>query len=149
MYSIERQPVIKARTGWEKALDLPGSTQMTFMKNIFEHLQWQTMIYNPALILNDNPADESHIISAIGENKNFIVAYTPTGKPVKVDMSKLLSEKIKAYWYNPRSGAIKLISEFLTAGSHEFKPWSEGWGSDFLLILIDKDLPFNPSDLRN
>ena len=143
MYDVTREPVIKARTDWYVALNLPGSLQMKYMKEIFELLPWQEMVYKQDLIQNDNPEDESYCVAALGNNKDFAVVYTPTGKPVKIDLSLLQSDKINAYWYNTRSGAIKLIGEYTTGKSYEFKPWSGGWGSDFLLILIDKNSSVN------
>jgi hypothetical protein len=58
-------------------------------------------------------------------------------------MSKLQADKTLGYWFNPRSGEIKYIGEFDTREQIEFKPWAEGRGSDFLLILSNKKLSFN------
>jgi hypothetical protein len=137
MYDKNREPTIKARTDWQSAVHLPGSMQMKYMREVFEILPWYKMVYDQALILNDNPENKSYIVSAIGKDKDFIVAYTPTGKAIKIDISKLRSEKFNAYWYNPRSSAAKFIGEYPASGSMEFKPWSQGRGSDFLLILVD------------
>jgi len=140
MYDVNRKPIIKARTDWQIALELPGSSQMKYMKEVFELFPWQKMIHNQTLILNNNPEDESHILCAIGENKNFVVAYTPIGNPVKIDLSKIISDKVKAFWFNPRSGKVSHIGDFETKVPYEFKPWSNGWGSDFLLILVAEEL---------
>jgi len=148
MYAITRDPVIQARTGWQAALDLPGSSQMKYMREVFQILPWQKMEPDQSLILNNNPEDESYSLSAIGTDRQFMVAYTPTGKPVKAVLSKIDSEKVKAYWFNPRSGQVKYIGDYETKVPHEFKPWSGGRGSDFLLILISEDLPFNPEILN-
>ena len=139
MYDVKREPAIEARTGWQVALKLPGSSQMKYMKEIFELIPWQKMVLNQALILNSNPENESYILCAAGVDKQFIIAYTPTGNPVKADLSQIDSEKAEAFWFNPRSGNVKRIGEFETKGPHEFKPWSDGWGSDFLLILVAED----------
>lgn len=101
------------------------------------------------MILNDNPENESYILSAIGENNDFLIAYTPTGKSIVPDLTKMNSEKVNAYWFNPRSGKILYIGDFETRIPYEFKPWANGWGSDFLLILSDTDSYFDFSELRN
>jgi len=143
MYDANRMPVIEARTDWYVALELPGSSQMKYMKEIFEILPFQKMIFNQALILNSNPENESYILSAIGQDNDFVVAYTPTGNPIEIDLTKMNSEEVKAYWFNPRSGRIIHIGDFKTKIPHEFKPWSDGWGSDFLLILVNKDASYD------
>ena len=143
MYNISREPVINARTDWYKALELPGSSQLKYLKELFMILPWQQMEFNQSLILNDNPEDESYSLSAIGENRDFILAYTPIGKAMEIDLTKMNSGKVKAFWLNPRSGTILYIGDFETRMPYEFKPWSYGWGSDFLLILVDKDSSYD------
>jgi len=135
MYDINKEPVISARTDWQAALQLPGSTQMGYMRQIFEKLPWQEMILNQDLISNNNAENESFTLCAIGSDKKFVVAYTPMGNPVMVDLSQIDSKRFNAYWFNPRSGKTKHIGNFETITPREFKPWSSGWGSDFLLIL--------------
>lgn len=140
MYSKDRVPNLQARTGWKSDLNLPGASQMTFMKSIFEKLPWQSMVNDQTLIMNENPEDESFITSAIGKDKDFIVAYTPTGKPMKIKVAELKSEKIKGFWFNPRSGELSYIGDFDTSEAIEFSPWAKGWGSDFLLILTNQKI---------
>lgn len=141
MYDINKKPIIYARTDWQVALDLPGSSHMKYMKKLFELFPWQKMTYTPSLVLNNNPEDESYIVCAIGENKDFAIFYTPTGKSIKADLSKINYKNIEAFWFNPRSGKVKKIDTFETKTPHEFKPWSSGWGSDFLLIIVKKGFP--------
>jgi hypothetical protein len=146
MYTNNRQPIIKARTGWKAALDLPGSLHMKFMKDVFQIFPWQAMQPDQSLILNNNPQDGSYIMSAIGANKDFILAYTPMGKPVTIDLQRINAERAKAYWFNPRSGKFLYIGEYETKPPHEFKPWSDGRGSDFLLVLVSTGATYDVSN---
>ena len=68
--------------------------------------------------------------------------------PIKIDLSKMDAKKINAYWFNPRSGNIKTIGDFGTTKSQEFKPWSNGRGSDFLLILTAENYKADFNDLK-
>ncbi|WP_340114213.1 glycoside hydrolase family 140 protein [Maribellus mangrovi] len=147
MYDISKEPVISARTDWQAALQLPGSTQMGYMKKIFEQLPWQKMEVDQSLILNDNLEDESYILCAVGTHKKFAVAYTPNGTPINANVSKIDSERINAWWFNPRSGKVKHIGNFDTNVAREFKPWASGWGSDFLLILTSQDSEVNFNEM--
>jgi len=146
MYDVNKMPILNARTDWQAALHLPGSSQMGYLRQIFEILPWQKMRINQNLILNSNPEGEFYILSAISIDKKVVIAYTPTGNPITIDLSKIDSKRITAYWFNPRSGKAKYIGDFETTTPQEFKPWSTGRGSDFLLILkaenykIDLDL---------
>jgi hypothetical protein len=135
MYTVDKAPIINARTDWQVALHLPGSAQMSYLKQLFELLPWQKMELRQDLIVNKNPMNESPILCAIGLKKEFMLAYTPIGNPVKVDLSNINSQKVNAFWFNPRSGKMMRIGHFDSGTTQEFNPWSSGWGSDFLLIL--------------
>lgn len=139
MFDVSKTPIINARTDWQEALQLPGSAQMGYMKKIFAKIPWQELNLDQQLILNENTEDESYILSAIDSQNHVVIAYTPIGKTIKIDLSKIDSKKINAYWFNPRSGKIKYIGIFETSNPNEFIPWSHGWGSDFLLILAGEN----------
>ncbi|WP_319589825.1 glycoside hydrolase family 140 protein [uncultured Draconibacterium sp.] len=149
MYDASRIPTINARTDWQAALELPGSSQLGYMRQLFEKLPWQKMMLNQHLILNNNPENESYILSAIDLDKQVVIAYTPTGTPIKIDLSKIDSKRINAFWFNPRSGKTKHVGDFATQTPQEFKPWASGWGSDFLLVLIAENYKLDFNDLNN
>ncbi|WP_154854106.1 glycoside hydrolase family 140 protein [Cyclobacterium xiamenense] len=138
MYSSKHEPVINARTGWQEALDLPGSKQMGYLKNILSALPWQELQLDQRLLLGDNPEDTSHRLLARTERGDLLLAYTPTGMPLHLDLPKLDAETVSAYWFNPRNGRVKAIGDLKTSSAHRFTPWASGWGSDFLLLLVDK-----------
>ncbi|WP_341228014.1 glycoside hydrolase family 140 protein [uncultured Arcticibacterium sp.] len=137
MYAIDKEPMIKARTGWSQALQLPGANQMKYLKALFESFPWQQMSNNQALISSENPEDESYIVASIGHKKDFIIAYTPTGRSIQLDFSKMKAKEVKSFWYNPRSGKSKSAGTFKTTENPVFEPWSNGWGSDFVLVVMD------------
>lgn len=39
--------------------------------------------------------------------------------------------------------------KFETKTPYEFKPWSDGWGSDFLLIVVKEEAPYDFSKFNN
>ena len=149
MYSIDKTPQLNARTDWKEAIHLPGSMHMKYMKELLGIFPWQKMILNQSFLLNDNPENESYIVCAIGQNKDFIISYTPNGTPIDLDLPMLNPQKVKAFWYNPRSGTVKQIGEFSTSESHKFTPWAEGWGSDFVLIIMDINANYQILRLNN
>lgn len=139
MYTIGVKPINQARTGWKEALHLPGSKQMLYMKKLLTLFPWYDMVNDQSLILNDNPEDNEYIVSSIGLNKDFIIAYTPWGKPIQLDLSKMSSKKVKAFWHNPRSGENLFIDSYKNSEKPVFTPWATGRGSDFVLLIIDEN----------
>lgn len=136
MYSIDRIPKILARTGWEEAIHLPGSKHVMYMKELLTSFPWQKMVNDQSILLNENPKDSAYIVCAIGINKDYILSYTPIGKPIKLDLSKMNAQQVEAFWFNPRSGESVKIGEYDVTDTPEFTPWSMGRGSDFVLVII-------------
>jgi hypothetical protein len=54
-----------------------------------------------------------------------------------------------AYWFNPRDGHTKRIGEYNVTEKIEFKPWSVGRGSDFVLIILDENANYALPGLGN
>src|SRR3546814_887692 len=104
MLETGRDPVSFARTGWRFAINHPGAFQAGYMRRLFESLAWQQLIPDQALIKNKNPRDATHQVAAISSAGNFLLAYTPYGKSLRIDLSKLPEGELHASWYNPRDG---------------------------------------------
>ncbi len=143
MWQEGRQPISWARTNWKRALDHSGAFQMGFMKDFFMSFPWQQMHPDQSLILNFNPRNGEYQMAMLSTTKDLLFAYTPYGKPVKPDLSRLDAEKLLAYWYNPRDGRFQHIGEFDNTYSGEFIPHSMGRGSDWVLVVQDRDKKFH------
>jgi hypothetical protein len=137
MFDIQREPINGARTSWQESIHLPGSKQLRFMKSLLTSFPWQEMKNDQSLILNANPEDSSYVICAMGKKRDFVLAYTPMGKPLTIDLSKMNAQKVVAFWYNPRDGKSRKIGEYATTDKPEFAPWSIDRGSDFVLVIMD------------
>jgi hypothetical protein len=146
MFTRNREAINGARTNWDESIHLPGSKHVMFMKELLTLFPWQEMINDQSVILNENPEDSSYVVCAIGNKKDFILAYTPMGKPIQIDLSKMNAKNVSAFWYNPRDGKSREIGEYTTAETPEFKPWSFGRGSDFVLVIMDIKAKYNLPD---
>lgn len=142
MWTYGREPVNGARTSWKKALSLPGSEQTGIMRRFLEHFSWQHLVNDQSLILNENPEDTTFQLSAISKEKDLILVYTPDGAAVQIDLSRMPADQITAYWFNPRDGGKVEIGKYNTSESPVFEPWSKGWGSDFVLVIVGENSPY-------
>jgi hypothetical protein len=150
MYTIDRDPVIHARTDWKSAMYLPGSTHMKYMKDFLTTFPWQKMENDQSLILNNNSnEDDTYIICAIGADRDFIIAYTPLGKSIKPDISGMNADYVRAFWFNPRSGKVKMVGSYKVSDKPEFTPWSWGKGSDFILLIVNENNRYSFPDLES
>lgn len=67
----------------------------------------------------------------------YLFVYSGAGIKLTVNMGKISGQQVKAYWYNPRNGAVTEIGIFDNTGTREFVPQYEGFGSDWVLVLDD------------
>jgi hypothetical protein len=129
---------------WEMAMDLLGSQSMMHWGKLFRSRRWFDLI-----------PDQKHevVIAGIGEflgndylaagrtlDGSTVIAYMPTKRTIKVDMSKVSGAQAVAWWFDPRSGRATEAGAFPTTGILEFTPPAEG---DWVLVLDDasKKLP--------
>jgi hypothetical protein len=78
------------------------------------------------------------------------VVYSPQGRRFTVHLDKVGGANVKAWWYNPRTGGAQAIDDFdktdkdVKPGKREMQPPSEGFGSDWVLVLDDATKKFPP-----
>ena len=75
---------------------------------------------------------------------SYAMVYVPTGRPFKVKMDKITGGKVKAWWFNPRTGKAALIGEFANVGERQFTPPDVGENLDWVLVLDDASKRFLP-----
>ena len=143
MWQENRKPVSSARTNWRRALDHSGAFQMGYMRAFFEAYPWQEMMPDQRLILNFNPRSGTYQMAMISKNRDIIFAYNPYGYPIRIDVARMVSGKINAFWYNPRDGEYLFINSVDRTFDEEFVPQSSGRGSDWVLILQDASKRYN------
>jgi hypothetical protein len=93
-------------------------------------------------LLEDALEGADHLQATRGDGYAFV--YTPNGRRFQVVMGKAPGERSKVHWYNPRTGVALYVDTFENKGTREFVPPSEGFGSDWVLVLDDAAKPFGP-----
>lgn len=139
MFNINNNPPIAyARTNWKTAIHLPGAYQMGYMKSLMNSHPWWELVPANDVIMNDNPEDPGYQIAAVSAKKDFLMAYTPYGRPLKINLSTLTAKSLIAYWFNPRDNTTVKIGSFTNQTEQEFKPYAQGPGTDWILVVDDE-----------
>jgi hypothetical protein len=128
---------------WRTAMAYEGSRQVGFMRRLFELRPWYTLVRDQSIIAAGQREVEDHVPAARAEDKSFLIAYLPKGRPVSIHMDKISGKKVKARWYDPREGTWREIGEYASTGTRQFIAPSQGARSDWVLVLDDaeKDYP--------
>jgi len=120
---------------WRDALNRPGATQVRFLRDLLESRPFFRLLPDQSLILSDPGKGGDHLRAARDRDGTYAFVYLPHhDQPVKLDLGRLRGPKLRAWWYDPRSGLGTLIGE-IAAGPAEFV--SPSYGPDWALVFDD------------
>lgn len=142
---------------WKDALQQPGSDQMKHARWLMESRPFFSRI--PA---TDKVLVKSNIQTAMpGQGRyrfaatrdaegTYAMVYVPAGRTFSVHMDVIKSEKVKAWWFNPRNGKARKIGVFSNKGTQTFKTPAPGEMLDWVLVLdsSDKNYKVPKADVR-
>jgi hypothetical protein len=72
------------------------------------------------------------------------MVYAPIGRAFSVRMNKIAGPKVKAWWFDPRTGKAEPAGEFSNEGERKFVPPNPGEVLDWILVLDDASKNFAP-----
>lgn len=120
---------------WYDCMDEPGLNQMVHLKKLilafpyFERVPDQTLIHNNG---------ERYDRAVATRGNDYMLVYNYSGRPMKLDLTKISGARKKCWWFNPRNGALEYIGEFESNGAQAFQAdVAYMAGNDRVLIAID------------
>ncbi|QCR24845.1 hypothetical protein C1N53_02380 [Pontibacter sp. SGAir0037] len=140
MYAPERKRHIDATKPWFESLDLPGANAMTLVRKLMESRPMLERIPDQSMVVHSPDNYKERIQATRGENYAFI--YSSSGLPFEVNMGKISGTKVKASWYNPRTGQVTKGGKHTNSGLIKFTPPSQGDDQDWVLVLDDASKKF-------
>jgi hypothetical protein len=134
MYAPGRRPVNGPLLYWNEAVHRPGAAQMQYVRALIESRPYFSRVPDPALVENALEGAD-RIVATRGDGYAFI--YSAQGRKFTVDLARVGAARLKAWWFNPRTGAVAEMETIDGVGKREFECPSEGFGSDWILALDD------------
>ncbi|MBN2450770.1 MAG: glycoside hydrolase family 140 protein [Lentisphaeria bacterium] len=118
---------------WTDAIDRPGARQMTHVRKLFETYTLDRLVPDQTQNLDGSPA----IRVARDVRGTFLLAYTPEGHPLRLDLTPLVPGERRATWYDPRTGQVRDAAEVPPGRQqHTFDPpGGPAPGNDWILIV--------------
>lgn len=131
----ERKGAYGVRTTWIEGIAAPGSAQMQHLKKLMLARPYFERIPDQSLVV-DNGQRYAYIAATRG--KSYAVLYTWTGRTFRVKMGVVSGNKVRAMWFDPRTGATREIGTFANTGTRDFDPPGDpANGNDWALVLDD------------
>jgi hypothetical protein len=145
MWTEGRAPVIHARTPWHEALDQAGATHMGHLRELFLSRPFRALVPDQSVIAGSAGTGAAHQRAARGEAGRYLLAYSPYGRPITLEMGTIRGAEAVAYWFNPRTGAAERIGAVEAAGPRTFTPPGEsGRGRDWVVVVDAASAGFGP-----
>ncbi len=140
MYAPGRKPINGPLLYWNEAIQRPGAAQMQYLRALIESRPYFSRVPDQSLLV-DSLDGSDKIVATRGDDYAFV--YSAQGRKFTVHLGKVSGNQVKAWWYNPRTGAAVAIDTFANLGTREFSCPSEGFGSDWVLVLDDASKSFS------
>lgn len=143
MWSAGKNPVNNPLMPWREAIEQPGATQMQHGKHLILSRPFLTRVPDDSIIVTDRVptsvpgAGRYRFVATRDASGSYAMVYAPVGRTFKVRMDKITGAKVKAWWFNPRTGTAEAIGEFPNTGERAFTPPQLGEQLDWILVLDD------------
>jgi hypothetical protein len=130
-----RSPELGARGSWTDALTSPGAEQM---QNVRALVESRPRVEPSADAVTDAGSGAERIQAAVAEDGSTVMAYTPAGRDVTVDLDVLSGRTAQPWWFDPRTGDATRLDPVRSSGTRTFAPPAgEGDEVDWVLVVDD------------
>jgi hypothetical protein len=141
MYAPGRKPINGPLMYWYEAIHRPGALEMRYVRALIESRPVLSRVPDQSLI-TDALQGADHIAATRGDGYAFV--YDAQGRPFTLALGKISGGRVQCWWYNPRSGDSTDAGQFENKGTQAFVAPSEGFGSDWVLIVDDVSKSYKP-----
>ena len=131
------KPESGAKISFNEALNDSGAYCMQYLKKLILSRPYFERINDQSVVAGDEGEKYDRILVTRG--KNYLMAYTYTGRDFTLQMGKIAGKTVVAWWYNPRTGKATKIGKHKNKGSILFNPpFDKKDGNDWVLIIDNK-----------
>jgi len=123
-----------AKMDWIIALQRPGGREMVFLRNLIESRPQLDRIPDDGLILKGQDYGGLHMVATRDNAGTYAFVYFPLNdRKATIDLSRLKAGPVKAWWYDPRTGAAHPLATYDGQASLDVE--SPPFGPDWVLVL--------------
>ena len=124
----------------EDAPDDEAAAQLGHLRALMESRPYRTLEPADEALGGTGGSGANRISGSLASDGSFLVAYTPAGQDVTVDLDMLAGEEVRPAWFDPRSGDVLPVEPLPSAGTARFEaPTGTGGEQDWVLVLDDLD----------
>lgn len=131
---------------WIDALQRPAGRQMQFLRRLMESRPYFSRVPDQKLITAEAGSGGLHLQATRDADGTYAFVYFPMNDlSARLDLTRLHAGRLRAWWYDPRTGVGTLIGMIDAASGGEFR--TPPYGPDWVLVLDDADAGYPPPGL--
>lgn len=135
MFDARYEPVTNPEGAWHEVLDAPGAYQMQHLRRLIESRPMLTRIPDDRLVVEPDQRPERHVSASRDSDGTYAFVYVPSGgQSVTVDIRYLSGERLRVWWFNPRTGTATNVGTVDRADKLTVSTPDDG---DAVLVLDD------------
>ena len=150
MWTPGRKPINNPLMPWHDAIDQPGAAQMQHGRALLESRPFLTRIPDQDVLAPDPiptsmpGAGRYRFVGTRDSDGTYAMVYAPVGRTFRVRMDVIKGPRVRAWWFNPRTGEASPIGSFASSGERAFTPPDPGEMLDWVLVLDDEARGYPP-----
>jgi hypothetical protein len=147
-------PFASARNGvvnhadrdWIDATHRPAARQMVYLRRLMESRPYFDRVPDQALIAGGAGEGARHVRATRDAAGTYAFVYFPqSDQEVTLDLGTLRSRRLRAWWYDPRTGIGTLVGEIEGGAPRAFR--TPPYGPDWVLVVEDPAAGYRPPGL--
>lgn len=155
MWAKDRPPVNDPLMHWDDALAQPGASQMQHARWLLESRPFITRVPDDSILVPGRVATAMpgagpyRFVATRDGARTYAMIYAPVSRPFGVRLDLLNAARLKAWWFDPRTGKATPAGTYPGTGEHVFTPPTPGEQSDWVLVLDDAAKKYPAPGTRN
>ncbi|MCG2461811.1 glycoside hydrolase family 140 protein [Flavobacteriaceae bacterium F89] len=135
MYNVGAEGINGPLRPWTIALDLPMANQVQHLKNLMLSRPYLGRIPDQSMVVDPQLENNDYVIATRDEKGTYAMVYFPTGKTTVLDLGSLSGNKLKVWWYDPRTGNAYKGENIEKSNNIKILPPTSGKGNDWVLVI--------------
>ena len=134
-WTPERDPINHPDRAWQAALIRPGAEQVGRLRRLIESRPMLSRVPDQSLLAEDAGSGGAHAQATRDANGSYAFVFVPDGRPIAVAVDALSGSRLRATWYDPRTGSTSEAGMHERRGTLRLAPPLAG--TDWVLVLDD------------
>ena len=106
--------------GWKEALDFAGANEMKYLRALVESRTMLDLVPDEHILMDEGSCDAERIQAIRGRNYAFV--YSAYGDPILIKPHSISGKRVRATWYDPRTGKSTIIGLYNNNQQMSFTP---------------------------